>query len=49
MIMVEILSGNYKGLVGHLSYDDDRSEWIVVDFMGHHLDIDTKTVEYKFI
>jgi len=47
--MVEILSGNFKGLSGHLSYDPDGTEWIVVHYMGLTHDLNTATVEYQFI
>jgi len=43
---VKIISGQYKGCTGHLSYDEDGTEWVVINFMGHTRDIQA---EYETI
>lgn len=47
--MIEIKSGNYKGLVGHLSWDEDGTEWIVFHYMGHTHDILSSSVEFVYL
>ena len=43
---VEILSGKFKGYVGYISH---CGEWIVINRMGYHRDIELSTVEYIYI
>lgn len=53
---VEIMSGPWKGCVGHLSYDhfdlpegQENDVWITFHSMGHTHDILAKSVEYKML
>ena len=47
--MVKITSGMYTGIIGHLSYDEEGFEWIVIEFGGMHRDISTTSTQYTFI
>lgn len=46
-MQVQIMSGEYKGFVGHLSWDEDGTEWIVVHSMGYTRDVQAKWEEVK--
>jgi hypothetical protein len=42
---VEIVSGKWKGFTGHLSYDEDGTEWIVISWCGCTYDIQAPYVQ----
>lgn len=46
---VEITSGKYKGEKGHISYDEDGEQWIVIHMMGHTHDLSTANTKFKVL
>lgn len=46
---VQITSGMYKGFTGHLSYDDEGIEWIVIKYQGMWRDLSSTSTQYTMI
>ena len=45
---VQITSGMYKGIVGHLSYDEDGTEWILINLYGLTRDVSTTDAQFTY-